>query len=136
MKASNPFHNQHWLIALSLIAAAVMVPMLAAGMTAWAEDDNPQRAAVTGLSATPGTDPGENFRSASDTDWNANTTATSPTITQTSDRTTLEALYQDTDGSNWSNSDNWLSGEPLGEWFGVTTNADGQVTHLSLRKTV
>ena len=79
--------------------------MLAAGMTAWAEDDNPQRAAVTGLSATPGTDPGEidlswdahpagakdyrvawapggeSFRRASDTNWNAKPTATGMTIT-------------------------------------------------------
>ena len=105
MKASNPFHHQRRLIALSLIAAAIILAMLAAGMTAWAENDNLQRAAVTGLSATPGTDPGEidlswdahpagakdyrvawapggeSFRRASDTNWNAKPTATGMTIT-------------------------------------------------------
>ena len=36
----------------------------------------------------------------------------------------LVALYNATDGENWSRSDNWLSNAPLGEWEGVTTNDD------------
>ena len=35
------------------------------------------------------------------------------------DREALVALYNATDGENWENSDNWLSGAPLGEWEGV-----------------
>ena len=27
---------------------------------------------------------------------------------------------------------NWLSGEPLSEWYGVTTDTNGRVTILSL----
>ena len=27
---------------------------------------------------------------------------------------------------------NWLSDRPLGEWFGVTTDENGRVTHLEL----
>ena len=49
-----------------------------------------------------------------------------------SDRAILVALYEATDGGNWNNSTNWLSDEPLGEWFGVTTDDNGRVTHLEL----
>ncbi len=46
------------------------------------------------------------------------------------DRAALVALYNATDGQNWTRSTNWLSGRPLGEWHGVTTDATGRVTHL------
>ena len=49
------------------------------------------------------------------------------------DREALVALYNATDGLNWRNNTNWLSGRPLGEWHGVTTDANGRVTHLDLR---
>ena len=49
------------------------------------------------------------------------------------DRETLVALYNATDGENWNESNNWLSDAPLGEWEGVTTDYDdGRVTELSL----
>ena len=48
------------------------------------------------------------------------------------DRETLAALYNATDGENWDESANWLSDAPLGEWYGVTTNDDGRVTELRL----
>ena len=32
----------------------------------------------------------------------------------------------------WTNSTNWSTEAPLGEWYGVTTNASGRVTGLSL----
>ena len=41
------------------------------------------------------------------------------------DRDALVALYNATDGPNWSSSMNWLSDKPIGEWYGVTTNANG-----------
>ena len=44
----------------------------------------------------------------------------------------LSALYEGTDGPNWTDKTNWLSVEPLGEWYGVTTDADGRVTELNL----
>ena len=49
-----------------------------------------------------------------------------------SDRAALVALYNATDGPNWSTSTNWLSDKPLGEWHGVTTDSAGRVTRLSL----
>ena len=48
------------------------------------------------------------------------------------DREALVALYNATDGENWTFSDSWLSDAPLGEWEYVTTNDDGRVTELDL----
>ena len=47
-------------------------------------------------------------------------------------REALVALYNATDGPNWTNNTNWLSTAPLGDWYGVTTNSDGHVTTLNL----
>ena len=49
------------------------------------------------------------------------------------DRAALVELYNATDGSNWSNSDNWLTDLPLGEWYGVDTDVSGRVERLDLR---
>ncbi|CAM9695974.1 unnamed protein product, partial [Scytosiphon promiscuus] len=50
-----------------------------------------------------------------------------------SDRDVLLALFRDTEGLSWHNNAGWTSGLPLGEWFGVTTNAAGSVVVLELR---
>ena len=49
------------------------------------------------------------------------------------DREALVALYNATDGENWSNSDNWLSDATLHEWQGVTTYDGRRVAGLNLR---
>ena len=48
------------------------------------------------------------------------------------DRAALVALYNATDGANWRRKANWQSEAPIGEWYGVTTDSDGRVTHLAL----
>ena len=52
------------------------------------------------------------------------------------DREALVALYNATDGDNWRvwnfQENNWLSGDTIGEWYGVTTDDDGRVTKLEL----
>ena len=65
------------------------------------------------------------------------TATPTPTITPTatpassaSDRAALVAFYNATNGGNWTNNDNWLSAEPLGTWYGVTTDENGRVTAL------
>ena len=55
-----------------------------------------------------------------------------PSPAGSSDRATLMALHNATDGSNWANNTNWLSDRPLGEWHGITTDANGRVTELNL----
>ena len=49
------------------------------------------------------------------------------------DRAALVALYETTDGPNWVNSDNWLTDAPLGDWYGVDTDAYGRVVRIHLR---
>ena len=59
-------------------------------------------------------------------------TAPGDSGTGTDDRATLMALYNATDGPNWSNSDNWLTDAPLGQWHGVTVDENGDVIELRL----
>ena len=49
-----------------------------------------------------------------------------------SEREALIALYQATNGDQWRNKTNWCTDEPLGTWYGVTTDEQGHVTDLSL----
>ena len=46
------------------------------------------------------------------------------------DRAALVALYNATGGASWTTNTAWNSSDPLGDWHGVTTNADGRVTSL------
>ena len=48
------------------------------------------------------------------------------------DRAALVTLYNATDGPNWVNNENWLSDAPLGDWYGVDTDAAGRVVRLDL----
>ncbi len=52
--------------------------------------------------------------------------------TESSDRDALIAFYHAAGGESWTNRNNWLSGQPLGNWFGVSVDTEGQVDQLSL----
>ena len=59
-----------------------------------------------------------------------------PTIAPTvapvlTDRDILEVFYHATGGPNWANHYNWLTDRPIGEWYGVTTDAVGRLTELN-----
>ena len=49
-----------------------------------------------------------------------------------SDRDVLVVMYNEMDGESWTERQNWLTDRPIGEWFGVETNANGQVRSISL----
>ena len=49
-----------------------------------------------------------------------------------SDRDILEIVYGATGGENWTDTTNWLSDEPLSEWFGIRTNLAGKVDSVGL----
>ncbi|MDE2974593.1 MAG: Ig-like domain-containing protein [Gemmatimonadota bacterium] len=49
------------------------------------------------------------------------------------DRVALEALYRAMGGDDWEDNTNWMSDEPLGEWYGVDTWRSGRVKHLELQ---
>ena len=51
-----------------------------------------------------------------------------------SDHEVLEALYEVTGGPDWDNTDNWLTDAPLGDWYGVYTDASGRVVELDLSR--
>ena len=51
-----------------------------------------------------------------------------------SDREVLEAFYHANGGPDWLFNTNWLSDEPLSEWWGVFTNEQGRVVQLILRR--
>ena len=68
-------------------------------------------------------------------------TATSDSLTATAevevvltltDRQVLDSIHQLMGGENWTDTTNWLSDQPLSEWYGVETNAAGKVVGLSL----
>ena len=48
------------------------------------------------------------------------------------DRAALVALYNATDGPNWTWNDNWASDAPLREWASVDVDEDGRVVSLGL----
>ena len=48
------------------------------------------------------------------------------------ERNALMAFYNATGGENWTNNTNWGSDKPLGEWYGVATNIEGNVISLEL----
>ena len=48
------------------------------------------------------------------------------------ERYALIALYNATDGDNWTTNTNWCSDEDVSSWYGVTTNDEGYVTSISL----
>ncbi len=52
-----------------------------------------------------------------------------PYIVPCEERDALIALYNATDGPNWTNNTNWLTNNPVDTWFGVTVTA-GHVTEV------
>ena len=48
------------------------------------------------------------------------------------DRDVLIALYNVTNGENWTNNTNWCTNAPLSEWYGVSTDSEGRVIDLRL----
>ena len=49
------------------------------------------------------------------------------------DRQILEDIYNGNDGANWDDSAGWMTDVPLGEWHGVTADADGNVAELDFK---
>ena len=55
------------------------------------------------------------------------------TTVENPERAALVALYNATDGPNWIDNTSWLTDAPLGEWYGVETDASGRVVKLELQ---
>ena len=76
--------------------------------------------------------PGEDATTAPTTTEATERESAPPSGSVATDREVLVALYNATDGPNWTYSNNWLSDLTLGAWEGVTANIDGRVTELDL----
>ena len=50
------------------------------------------------------------------------------------DTAALQALYDATNGADWTDDTNWGTAQALSTWHGVTTNGDGRVTRLELQE--
>ena len=64
----------------------------------------------------------------------AGLTATARIAVNVSGKFALVTLYNATGGSRWTISDNWLTDAPVGQWHGVTADADGRVIELDLSR--
>ena len=60
-------------------------------------------------------------------------TARVEVVYKLSNRQVLDSLYRATGGEDWTDTTNWLSDEPLSEWYGVETgDSSGEVVGISL----
>ena len=65
--------------------------------------------------------------------WSNQLTGTiPPELAPAQDRAALVVFYLQTDGLKWTDNTNWLSDEPLSEWYSVSTDGQGRVEELSL----
>ena len=65
--------------------------------------------------------------------WSNELTGTiPPEVAPAQDRAALRVFFFATGGAHWTDNTNWLRTGVLSEWYGVTTDADGRVTSLSL----
>ena len=96
---------------------------------AWASSD-PEVATVSagGLVAAVGN--GTSYVKATSGPVGAQATVRVESRSDGADREALAALYEATDGENWTDNTNWLSDRPLGEWHGVEADATGRITSL------
>jgi len=72
------------------------------------------------------------LKSASVTNWVSNGAGVNEQIVpDVEGRDVLMALYDATDGPNWTNKTNWGSDKPIGEWYGITVE-DNEIVAISL----
>ncbi len=49
----------------------------------------------------------------------------------TQDSLALVALYDSTNGAHWTNNTNWLSGQPVSTWYGITVS-NSRISYITL----
>ena len=54
-------------------------------------------------------------------------------LKQASDRLALESFFKSCGGAGWEQKGGWMTAAELGEWEGVTVDADGRVIELALQ---
>ena len=113
---------------LAVVAVLAIVVVLSACSDDPAPTPEPTAAPTATPTVTPTSEP-----TVAPTATPTDTPRPEPTAAPTAvDRAALVALYEATDGVNWTSNDNWLSNRPIGEWHGVITDPSGRVTELDL----
>jgi Leucine-rich repeat (LRR) protein len=59
-------------------------------------------------------------------------TVVNPPCDQSAERAALEALYNATNGDNWTNKTNWKTAAPVGTWYGVQVDNNGCVQCIDM----
>jgi len=59
-------------------------------------------------------------------------TATAPVWVELGPRAVLHVVYRKTGGEDWENNDNWMTYAPIDRWYGVGTDAQANITRLTL----
>ncbi|AOW19530.1 leucine-rich repeat domain-containing protein [Urechidicola croceus] len=67
-----------------------------------------------------------------DADADGNLDCVPLTINNHPDYDALVALYNATEGENWTNNTNWLTNEPISTWHGVYTDENDRVYYIDL----
>ena len=91
------------------------------------------RAVVAGASLPPGALVGVAAEgTASAASAGASGASDDPPTTPAVERAALVALYGAAGGASWTRNTNWNTAAAVGDWYGVTTDADGHVVQLYL----
>ena len=121
---------------IKLIPVLVLVMGLPLALLACGGDESSESSAADQAATSPATEgsvaASEPAATESTSTEKSESITTSGSTSAETDREALIALYNATDGANWTNNENWLSGNPLGEWYGVTTDSLGSVVGLDL----
>ena len=84
--------------------------------------------ATASVACEPPSDPEPTVVSALPSPTPAATETPAPTATPSPIREALTALYNATNGDNWTNSDVWLTDTPIETWRGVSVDDYGYIT--------
>ena len=115
-----------------LTLTATVLPDNATDKTVTWESDNPSIVSVDQNGLVLGVTIGDATITAKAGEKSASCKLTiTPTVAEM-ERQALIALYNSTGGDKWIHKDNWCSDKPVGEWYGVTTGANGQVESIEL----
>lgn len=120
----------------ALVVVGVLLVALAAcgggespAPTLPAKGDAAKESAVTQSSAPPAETPAADDQAKSETSFSQSSGESSECK---EDKSALVALYNATDGPNWTDNENWLTDADIGNWAGVSAsvnvNLDGTVT--------
>ena len=114
-------------------ALARLFPLVSALALALLLACSPEAPAETPKSGRTGSNPAVIVHQADDPTPQAASKSIMQRASPATDKEALTALFNATNGKSWDNNSNWLSREPIGDWYGVFSDAKGRVVKLHLQ---